>query len=97
MLSAAVAELGMADGSYLFTKARARLDGTPWVTGFDYRQMPELGRLLQTACYMVIGYLSGMRDSEKCLSWYLATNFSVGTTADNLSHCVRPTGPEGFA
>ena len=64
MLEAAAAELGLADGTYLFTEARARLDGTPWLPRFDYNQMRELARLMQTACYVVIGYLSGMRDSE---------------------------------
>jgi hypothetical protein len=27
--------------------------------------MPQMSRLLQAACYVVIAYLSGMRDSEK--------------------------------
>jgi len=63
MLAAAAAELGLADGTYLFTEARARLDGTPWLPRFDYNQTRELARLMQTACYVVIGYLSGMRDS----------------------------------
>ena len=64
MVMAAADELGRADGSYLFTEAQARLDGTPWLAEFDYHRMPELGRLLQTACYVVVAYLSGMRDSE---------------------------------
>jgi hypothetical protein len=64
MVAAAAAELGLADGSYLFTGVRALLDGAPWLPGFDYHRMPELSRLLQTACYVVIAYLSGMRDSE---------------------------------
>src|SRR6185312_8115469 len=41
-----------------------RLDSAPWLPGFDYYRMPELSRLLQAACYVVIAYLSGMRDSE---------------------------------
>ena len=64
MIAAAVTELGTAEGSYLFTEAQARLDGTRWLPGFDYREMPDLSRMLQAACYVVIGYLSGMRDSE---------------------------------
>jgi len=64
MVRAAAAELGLADGSYLFTEARARLNGAPWLAGFDYHRVPELSRMLQTACYVVIAYLSGMRDSE---------------------------------
>jgi hypothetical protein len=64
MVATAVAELGLADGSYLFTQAQVRLDGAPWLPGFDYHRMPQLSRMLQTACYVVIAYLSGMRDSE---------------------------------
>jgi hypothetical protein len=67
MVAAAVAELGLADGSYLFTAVRARLDGAPWLAGFDYHRMPELSRMLQTACYVVIAYLSGMRDSSRTM------------------------------
>jgi integrase len=75
MLAAAVAELGLADGSYLLTPMLARLDGTPWLAAVGYRQVPKLSRLLQSACYIVIAYLSGMRDSEVkhlrrgCISW----------------------------
>lgn len=64
MVAAAAAEVGLADGCYLFTQVRACLDGAPWLPGFDYHRMPELSRILQTACYVVIAYLSGMRDSE---------------------------------
>jgi hypothetical protein len=64
MVAAAVAELGLADGCYLFTQVRACLDNAPWLAGFDYHRMPELSRMLQTACYVVIAYLSGARDSE---------------------------------
>ena len=64
MVAAAAAELGLADGCYLFTQVRACLDSAPWLPGFDYHRMPELSRMLQTACYVVIAYLSGMRDSE---------------------------------
>ncbi len=83
MVAAAVAELGLADGSYLFTEVRAHLDGAPWLRGFDYHQMPELSRMLQTACYVVIAYLSGMRDSEVkhlqrgCLSRQLDSDGNV--------------------
>ena len=64
MVAAAAAEVGFADGCYLFTPVRACIDSAPWLTGFDYHRMPELSRMLLTACYVVIAYLSGMRDSE---------------------------------
>jgi hypothetical protein len=60
--------LGLADGSYLFTEVRTRLNGALWLGGFDYHRMPELSRMLQTAWYVVIAYLSGMRDSENIFS-----------------------------
>ena len=64
LIRAAVADLGIADDSYLRTSARATIDGQPWRGPISYYEMPELIRLLQTAAYIVIAYLSGMRDSE---------------------------------
>ena len=43
-------------------------------------EMPELSRLLQTACYVVIGYLSGMRDSEKRAELRLMQHSAAATT-----------------
>jgi hypothetical protein len=80
MVATAVAELGLADGSYLFTQAQVRLDGAPWLPGFDYHRMPQLSRMLQTACYVVIAYLSGMRDSEKRAELRLMQHSAAATT-----------------
>ena len=46
-----------------------RLDGKPWISGiathhFSPGSLDALARLLQTACYVIIAFLSGMRDSE---------------------------------
>lgn len=46
-----------------------RLDGQPWISGvathhFNPGSLDQLARLLQTACYVIIAFLSGMRDSE---------------------------------
>jgi integrase len=46
-----------------------RLDGEPWISGiathhFSPGSLDELARLLQAACYVIIAFLSGMRDSE---------------------------------
>ena len=65
MIAAAADELGVSDASYLCTPVRAALDGQPWLPAFTFAGMPQMSRLLQAACYVVIAYLSGMRDSEK--------------------------------
>ncbi|GAB3400008.1 hypothetical protein [Amycolatopsis echigonensis] len=64
MLTAATAELGVAEDTYLFTPAQQHPHGTPWKTAFRFAEVERWSRLLQTACYIVIAYLSGMRDSE---------------------------------
>jgi len=65
MIAAAAEELGVSDASYLLTPVSASVDGQPWLPAFTFADMPQLSRLLQAACYVVIAYLSGMRDSEK--------------------------------
>jgi hypothetical protein len=57
-------DLGVDDRSYLRTEMRGRLDGAPWLRAIAYEDVELLARLLQTACYIVVAYLSGMRDSE---------------------------------
>ena len=47
-----------------------RLDGQPWINGIATHprspgSLDALTRLLQAACYVIIAFLSGMRDSEK--------------------------------
>jgi len=57
-------DLGVDDRNYLRTEVRGRLDGRPWLRRIPYGDVELLARLLQTACYIVVAYLSGMRDSE---------------------------------
>jgi hypothetical protein len=57
-------DLGVDDHTYLRTDVRGSLDGNPWLPRIPYKDVKLLARLLQTACYIVIAYLSGMRDSE---------------------------------
>ncbi|MFE6155517.1 hypothetical protein [Streptomyces sp. NPDC057889] len=64
MIRAAAAELGVADGSYLRTPVAGLLDGKPWRGPIEYDEVELLTRMLQTACYIAIAFLSGMRDSE---------------------------------
>jgi integrase len=45
------------------------LDGEPWISGiathhFSPGSLDQLARLMQAACYVIIAFLSGMRDSE---------------------------------
>lgn len=63
-LADAVAELGVADDAYLDTPITGALDGEPWTSQIRYTDVPTLAITLRTACYVVIAYLSGMRDSE---------------------------------
>lgn len=60
----AAEDLGIDDGIYLWTEVRGRLEGQPWLEKISYGGVELLARLLQTACYIVVAYLSGMRDSE---------------------------------
>jgi hypothetical protein len=60
----AAEDLGIDDGIYLWTEVRGRLEGQPWLEKIPYGGVELLARLLQTACYIVVAYLSGMRDSE---------------------------------
>lgn len=60
----AAAELGFADSVYLRTVPRGELDGAAWHGPVRWDEVGDLTRHLHTACYIVIAYLSGMRDSE---------------------------------
>lgn len=68
-IDAAAAELGLDRGSAIDTPISGTLDGRPWLTAIltDHRAADGVGQLtrqLQAACYILIAYLSGMRDSE---------------------------------
>ncbi|MFI7019299.1 hypothetical protein [Streptomyces sp. NPDC050164] len=62
-----IAESGVpiSPGIPLDTPITGLLDGTPWrATPVDYHEAPQLARLLSTACFIVIAYLSGARPGE---------------------------------
>ncbi|MFJ2218404.1 hypothetical protein ACIQVO_40150 [Streptomyces sp. NPDC101062] len=67
---AATAEIvGISEDSYFGNPIAGRLDGVPWTEGIATHHtathsLARLGRHLQAACYIVIAFLSGMRDSE---------------------------------
>ncbi|OZC47851.1 hypothetical protein CH305_27640 [Rhodococcus sp. 15-649-2-2] len=64
VIIAAVAELGIDDDTYLRAPIDGLLDGQLWRGRIRYAELEELTRMLYIACYIVIIYLSGMRDSE---------------------------------
>ena len=64
LIEQAVGELGVDDGSYLRHTVRAELDGRPFISRIAYGDLPDYVRLLTTAAYIVVSYLSGMRESE---------------------------------
>jgi hypothetical protein len=84
-IAATVSVVGIAPDTYLDTQPTAHLDGQPWLEHFAYStkgydSIGTLARMLQTACYIVIAYLSGMRDGEikhlqrGCLNIYRDTD-----------------------
>jgi hypothetical protein len=67
-ISAAATIVGIDDSTYFYTPVTAVLDGEPWLGKISHQagadSLPTLSRLLQAACYILVPYLSGMRDSE---------------------------------
>ncbi|MBC7304355.1 MAG: hypothetical protein H5T78_25845 [Nocardia sp.] len=62
-----VLELGLevSDQADLDTPITALLDGQPWRDRpISYHEAPKMARLLSTACFVVIAYLSGARPGE---------------------------------
>lgn len=62
-------DLGVSEYADLDQTITGRLDGQPWITGFrtnprDVDSLSTMALLLQTACYIVVAFLSGMRDNE---------------------------------
>ena len=65
----AAAVVGLTDWTTYELAINGRLDGRPWISGIavhsrDPDSLETLSRLLQAACYVIIAFLSGMRDSE---------------------------------
>lgn len=57
--------LPLGTGCPLSIPFSGRIEGRPWTAGIDYNDVPQLVALLQTACLIIISYLSGMRPGEK--------------------------------
>ncbi|MER7959904.1 hypothetical protein [Streptomyces sp. NPDC096030] len=57
--------LPIADDAYLDTLITGQLDGQPWrPRRIAHHEAPKLARLLSTACFVLIAYLSGARPGE---------------------------------
>ncbi|MEU9272164.1 hypothetical protein AB0E04_43190 [Streptomyces sp. NPDC048251] len=68
MIDAAAAAVGVAD-SAIVEELTGQLDGKPWIPSITTHNstpnsLARLARHLQASCYIVIAFLSGMRDSE---------------------------------
>lgn len=61
-----IAESGLPIGEdvYLDTPVTVELDGEPWHPRIPFDQAPQLAQLLNTACFIVVAYLSGARVGE---------------------------------
>jgi hypothetical protein len=65
----AVSQVGVSELAQLDLSTAGLLDGQPWLDGIAVEPCSEnsltvLAPMLQAACYIVIAFLSGMRDSE---------------------------------
>lgn len=67
-IQAAAESVGIDQETYFYTPTTVMLDGAPWLpkisNEYGDQSLPVLSRLLQTACYILIAFYSGMRDSE---------------------------------
>ncbi|MFE0023323.1 hypothetical protein [Amycolatopsis sp. NPDC059021] len=67
-LTAAIEQVGITEHTWLTRKITGKLDDRPWLEGIAVlhptQSVDVLARHLQTACHIVVAFLSGMRDSE---------------------------------
>jgi integrase len=56
--------LPISEDIYLDSPVTAKLDGRPWHPRITFEQAPRLARLLSTACFVIVAYLSGARVGE---------------------------------
>jgi len=64
MLADAIAAVGIDSDTYLWTEPTARVGPRVWRGPIRFWDTPELVELLSAACYILIAFYSGMRDSE---------------------------------
>lgn len=68
-IEATVEAVGISEYIYLGLSIEGLIDGEPWIQGVSLDpsrddSLTVLTQMLQAACYIVIAFLSGMRDSE---------------------------------
>ncbi|MDH6245067.1 hypothetical protein [Mycobacterium sp. OTB74] len=68
-VESAAAAVGVSDYACLDVQLRGRIDGQPWLEGVSLDPVADdsltvLTQMLQAACYIVVAFLSGMRDAE---------------------------------
>ncbi|MDY7556096.1 hypothetical protein [Cryobacterium sp. 10C3] len=64
LITQAVNDLGIDDGSYLQVPIRVVAPGGIQLPRFEYKDVPFYLEMLSVACYIVIAFFSGMRDAE---------------------------------
>jgi hypothetical protein len=64
LIEEAVRDLGVDTDSPLRHVPQAQVDGQRWLEQISYYEVGQFERLLQVSCWIVIAYLSGLRDSE---------------------------------
>ncbi|MFD8393736.1 hypothetical protein ACFV2N_32175 [Streptomyces sp. NPDC059680] len=64
MIAEAARDVGVDTDCPLAHAPQGRLDDRPWLERISYYDVARLERLLQVSCWIVIAYLSGMRDFE---------------------------------
>ncbi|WP_420036108.1 site-specific integrase [Streptomyces sp. cg28] len=64
MIAEAAREVGVDSDCHLAHQPQGMLDGQTWTAAISYYEVGRLEKLLHVSCWIVIAYLSGMRDSE---------------------------------
>ncbi|MEU5046301.1 hypothetical protein [Streptomyces griseorubiginosus] len=64
LIEEAARDLGVGSDSPLHHRVQGQIDGRRWLEQISYYDVGQFERLLQVSCWIVIAYLSGLRDSE---------------------------------
>ncbi|MFD5451269.1 hypothetical protein [Streptomyces sp. NPDC127100] len=64
LIEEAARDLGVDSDSPLHHRVQGQIDGRRWLEQISYYDVGQFERLLQVSCWIVIAYLSGLRDSE---------------------------------
>lgn len=69
LVSSVAETVGVSEYAYLGLNIEGSIDGQPWIQGISLDPIRDdsitvLTQILQAACYVLVAFLSGMRDSE---------------------------------